>query len=67
MGCMTRLRSLLISFVLTGCAHMSEARHACVSECSSRNDQCVVSAMNPETLQACDAEAKQCAHSCEDL
>ena len=50
--------------LLGGCFHANELRRQCVSECSRKNDVCVVHAMNAEALQQCDGEASECVRLC---
>ena len=50
--------------LLGGCFHANELRRQCVSECSRKNDVCVVHAMNAGALQQCDGEASECVRLC---
>jgi hypothetical protein len=58
---------LIVTLMLSGCAHLSSAKRECLSSCARQNDQCVVQAMEATTLQACDRDSKLCTMSCEDL
>ena len=42
----------------------SEQRLGCLNGCAHEKDSCILNAMTPEGIQACDARARACAAPC---
>jgi hypothetical protein len=42
----------------------SEERLGCLNGCAREKDQCMLNAMTPQGIQACDAQAGLCSEPC---
>ncbi len=57
--------ALLLIATLLGCyMGPSEERLGCLNGCAREKDQCMLNAMTPQGIQACDEAARQCSAPC---
>ncbi len=55
-------------WTLVGCAVHSQgpsgARVACTSSCESQHNQCILAALNPQSIEYCDRDFAGCLRGC---
>jgi hypothetical protein len=56
---------LLVIATLLGCNFgPSDERLGCLNGCAREKDQCMLNAMTPQGIRACDESARQCSEPC---
>lgn len=60
------LGAVLMGLVLLEACNLgpSEERLSCLNGCARQKDQCMLDAMTPQGIQACDWQASRCSEPC---
>lgn len=60
-----RWMALIALALLAACnVGPSEERLGCLNGCAREKDQCMLNAMTPQGIEACDVRARQCTEPC---